>query len=314
MLLPIGKPGDKAIVITVFGSINLDLIGSVDRLPRPGETVLGGAFHTAPGGKGANQALAANRAGAAVRMIGAVGRDGHAEAALSLLREGNVDLSGVKPTEKPTGVALILVNRVGENVIAVMPGANGEVTSADASKLNPGAGEVLLLQLEVPVDAIVSAARRARTGGALVILNFAPFREDALPLADVVTHLVLNETECELLAGALGVPGGDMEARARALSERTGATVVVTLGKAGAIAIESGRSLSVPALSVDPVDTVGAGDTFCGYFAAALGEGKPLADALRLAAGAGSLACTKPGAQPSIPLRRDVEAAIGVSA
>lgn len=298
-------------MIAVFGSINLDLIGSVERLPRPGETVPGGAFHAAPGGKGANQALAASRAGAAVRMVGAVGNDSFAEAALSLLRAGKVDLSGVKTTDQPTGVALILVDRVGENVIAVVPGANAAVTEADAGSIDFAPGGVLLLQLEVPVAAILSVARRARAGGAIVLLNFAPFREDALALAHEVTHLIVNESECALLADALGLAPGSLEARARAIAERTSATVIVTLGREGAIAIENDRTLAAPALAVDPVDTVGAGDTFCGYLAAALGEGKPLAEALRIAATAGSLACAKPGAQPSIPDRREVEVAIG---
>jgi ribokinase len=297
-------------VITVFGSINLDLIGVVERLPQPGETVPGSAFATAPGGKGANQALASSRAGAAVRMVGAVGGDRFAEAALSLLRADALDLSLVKTVGGPTGVALILVDRVGENVIVVIPGANGTVDEDQAESLKFSRGDVLLLQLEVPVAAIGAAARRARAGGAHVILNFAPFRSEALDLVAAATHLVVNETECALIAEALGLKSEAIEVQARRLAERFGATVVVTLGKAGAHAVVDGGEFGAAALPVEPVDTVGAGDTFCGYLAAGLAEGRPLESALALASAAGSLACIKSGAQPSIPRRAEVEAAM----
>ena len=297
-------------MITVFGSINLDLIGSVARLPRPGETVPGNAFSTAPGGKGANQALAAKRAGAAVRMVGAVGTDEFADLALALLRQGGVDLSAVRAAPGPTGVALILVEAGGENVIAVIPGGNGAVSEADAEALEFQPDDVLLLQLEVPVPAMAAAARRARSAGARVILNFAPFRDDALALVREATHLVVNETECALLADALGIAKGSIEARARALSAQTKATVIVTLGRDGVVAIEGGAVISASALAVEAIDTVGAGDTFCGYVAAALAEGQPLQKALTMSAAAGSLACTKSGAQPSIPHRGEVEAAM----
>ncbi len=296
-------------MITVFGSINLDLIGVVERLPRPGETVPGRTFATAPGGKGANQALAARRAGAAVRIVGAVGGDGFAESALSLLRADALDLALVRAVAAPTGVALILVDSVGENVIVVVPGANGGVSEEQAEGLAFLPGDVLLLQLEVPTPAIRAAARRARAAGARVLLNFAPFRVEALDLLDAVTHLVVNETECALIAEALGVSGRDLGLQARDLSKRYGATVVVTLGREGVLAVEQERELRAAALPVDPIDTVGAGDTFCGFLAAALAEGQPLEAALVLASAAGSLACTMSGAQPSIPRRADVETA-----
>jgi ribokinase len=293
-------------VITVFGSINLDLIGSVERLPRPGETVPGGGFATAPGGKGANQALAAARAGAAVRVVGAVGRDDFANAALALLRAGGVDLGGVRAIDGPTGVALILVDAAGENVIAVIPGANGRVGEADAETLAFAPEDVLLLQLEVPVGAIEVAARRARAAGARVLLNFAPFRADGLALLPHVTHLVVNERECELIAKAMGVAGEEIAAQGRELAERGGVTVIVTLGRDGALAFAEERTETAAALAIEAVDTVGAGDTFCGYLAAGLSEGMALGETLRLAAVAGSLACTKAGAQPSIPVRDEV--------
>jgi ribokinase len=298
-------------MITIFGSINLDLIGSVGRLPRPGETVSGGAFATAPGGKGANQALAAARAGANVCMVGAVGQDSFAEEALALLRSGGVNLSRVRSVAEPTGVALILVDAAGENVIAVMPGANNTVSPDDVEGLVFGPDDVLLLQLEVPVNSIAEAAKRARNAGARVLLNFAPFRPEALALLPFVTHLIVNESECELVAGAAGAVEGSLPAQAAALASRYALTVIVTLGKDGVIAVENGVEQEAAALPVQAIDTVGAGDTFCGYLATAFSEGMPLGPALTLAARAASLACTKSGAQPAMPHRHEVEEVAG---
>ena len=294
-------------MITIFGSINLDLIGGVDRLPRPGETVPGSAFDVAPGGKGANQALAAARAGARVAMIGAVGSDGFSEPALELLHAGGVDLSRVRKVEGTTGVALILVEAGGENVIAVIPGANATMGERDSATLAFSKGDVLLVQLEVPVPAVEAAVRRAREADARVVLNFAPFREDALALIPHATHLVVNESECDLVARALGLAVGSLEQQATVIARHYAMTVIVTLGKDGVLAVAGGRTETAPALKVDAIDTVGAGDTFCGYFAAALAEDMPLAKALTFAAAAGSLACTKAGAQPAIPMRSEVE-------
>ena len=181
------------------------------------------------------------------------------------------------------------------------------MSEADAEALEFSRADVLLLQLEIPVPAIAAAARRARFAGARVLLNFAPFRKDAIDLVGLATHLIVNESECALIADALRVVAGSIEARARTLSAKTTATVIVTLGQDGVLAVEADKLFTAPALSVEAIDTVGAGDTFCGYLAAALAEGQPLEKALRLAATAGSLACTKSGAQPSVPLRPDVE-------
>jgi ribokinase len=304
------RSGGGARVITVFGSINLDLIAHVSRLPHPGETVPGTGFATAPGGKGANQALAAARAGAAVSMVGAVGGDSFADDALVLLRDGGVDLERVGRVPGATGVALIQVDEKGENTIAVVPGANGAVAATAAGALSFAPGDVLLLQLEVPVAAVEAAAARARSKGASVLLNFAPFRDDALRLVKHATHLIVNESECALVSQALGIPEGALGERAAALSARTASCVIVTLGPAGALAVANGSTLRVPALAVKAIDAVGAGDTFCGYLACAIGEGMTLARALRIASVAASLACTKHGAQPSIPPRDDVEAAL----
>lgn len=297
-------------MIAVIGSINLDLIATVQRLPGPGETVPGDVFRTAPGGKGANQALAAARAGAKVRMIGAVGRDGFAAEALACLKEGKVDLSGVLEVQARTGTALILVDQAGENVIAVVPGANAAVLPGDLAKARLAKGEVVLLQHEVPLATVEAALAKAREAGAVSVLNTAPFLAEAAPLLARADFVVANETEFDLYAEALDLAGRDREARMRAFARTSGRTLVVTLGADGVVAATPDGMLSVPAVPVTPVDTVGAGDTFCGYLGAGLGAGLPLEQALRRAAAAGSLACLTPGAQPSIPHAAAVDEAL----
>ncbi|MER8423645.1 ribokinase [Mesorhizobium sp. M1403] len=301
-------------MIVVIGSINLDLIASVDRLPGPGETVRGSGFATAPGGKGANQALAAARAGAKVRMVGAVGKDSFAGEALALLRDGKIDLSGVGETFASTGTALIMVGADGENVIAVVAGANDSVVPGDLSKAFLKNGDVVLLQLEVPLQTVETALDAARTANAVTVLNTAPFHGDAAGFLGKADYLVANETEFDLYGEALSLSGRDRPARMRDYASRTGRTIVVTLGPDGVLAATPDDLLMVPALKITPLDTVGAGDTFCGYFAAGLAAGLPRDPALARAAAAGSLACLKAGAQPAIPLARDVDAAMPTSA
>ncbi|WP_457940880.1 ribokinase [Mesorhizobium sp. 10J20-29] len=297
-------------MITVIGSINLDLIANVTRLPAAGETVPGDDFRTAPGGKGANQALAAARAGGQVRMIGAVGKDAFAAEALACLKQGRVDLSGVGETHAATGTALILVDEKGENVIAVVPGANATVLPGDMTKALLKKGEVVLLQHEIPIATVRKALATATAAGAISVLNTAPFRADAADLLASADYVVANETEFDLYADALELAGGDRAARMRTFVEKTGRTVIVTLGGDGVLAATPEGDINVPALKIMPVDTVGAGDTFCGYLGAGLSAGLPLEQALRRAAAAGSLACLKPGAQPAIPHGKDVDAAL----
>ncbi|MER8801645.1 ribokinase [Mesorhizobium sp. M0998] len=301
-------------MIVVIGSINLDLIASVDRLPGPGETVRGSGFATAPGGKGANRAVAAARAGAKVRMVGAVGKDSFASDALALLRDGKIDLSGVGETFASTGTALIMVGADGENVIAVVPGANDSVVPGDLSKAFVKNGDVVLLQLEIPLQTVEAALDAASTAAAITVLNTAPFHGDAAGFLGKADYLVANETEFDLYGEALSLNGRDRPARMRDYAARTGRTIVVTLGSDGVLAATPDDLLMVPALKITPLDTVGAGDTFCGYFAAGLAAGLPLDQALARAAAAGSLACLKAGAQPAIPLARDVDAALQKSA
>lgn len=298
-------------MITVIGSINLDLIGRVVRLPKPGETVPGDRFDTAPGGKGANQALAARRAGAEVAMIGAVGKDAFAAEATALLASAGVDLSRVREAATATGVALILVGGDGENMIAVVPGANGTVLPGDAAAAKLEKDDVVLLQHEIPLKAVEAALAAAREAGALSILNTAPFRSEAAAFLEKADYVVANETEFDLYADALSLKGGDREARMRDFVQRTGRAVIVTLGADGILAVDAeGAFFRIPAMKIVPVDTVGAGDTFCGYLAHGLEAGLSLEEALRRAGVAGSLACLKHGAQPSIPLAGEVRAAL----
>ena len=297
-------------MITVVGSINLDLIATVERLPAPGETLRSGGFSTAPGGKGANQALAAARAGGQVRMIGAVGKDGFATEALACLKEEKVQLSGVREAAAATGIALIFVDGKGENVIVVAPGANDTVLAGDLAKARFAKGEVVLFQHEIPLATIEAALVAAREAGATSVLNTAPFRAEAAEFLAKADYVVSNETEFDLYADALKLSGGDRAARMRAFVERTGRVIVVTLGAEGVIAASPEGDFAVPALKIAPVDTVGAGDTFCGYFGAGLDAGLPFEQSLLRAAAAGSLACLKPGAQPAIPHAKEVDEAI----
>ncbi len=217
-------------MITVVGSINLDLIATVERLPAPGETVRSGGYSTAPGGKGANQALAAARAGGKVRMIGAVGKDGFAADALTCLKDGKVQLSGVREAAAATGIALIFVDAKGENVIVVAPGANDTVLPGDLAKAHFAKDEVVLLQHEIPLATIEAALAAAAGAGAVSVLNTAPFRAEAAKLLPMADHVVSNETEFDLYSDALKLSGRDRVARMRAFVERTGRTIIVTLG------------------------------------------------------------------------------------
>lgn len=297
-------------MITVIGSVNMDLIASTTRLPMPGETVTGTDFATAPGGKGANQALAARRAGARVTMTGAVGEDAFAAQSLALLDDAGTDLSRVRHTDGPTGIAVILVGGDGENVIAIIPGANGKVTPADARAAigNASPGDLVLLQMEIPAPAIRAALTAAREAGLTSVINIAPLTdavEDLAPMADIV---IANETEFARLSGRTAETLEAVRAELEALHARTGQCLIITLGGAGVLYAREGAIGHVPSLKITPVDTVGAGDTFCGYFAHGLDSGLPFTEAIRRAAAAGALACLTPGAQPSIPVAEDVQA------
>jgi ribokinase len=296
-------------MITVLGSINMDLIASVSRLPNPGETVTGDNFVTAPGGKGANQALAARRAGGTVHMVGACGEDEFAVPALTYLRFDGVNLDRVRSASTATGVALIFVGADGENVIAIVAGANGTVTAADAKAAvaDMKRGDTLMVQMEIPSPAIEAGLVAAREKGVTSIANIAPITADAPRLAQLADIVIANETEFELFCGKTDLSPEAREAEMMRVNAESRQTIIVTLGADGVVAVRDGKLHKAKGLAIDPVDTVGAGDTFCGYLAAGLDQGLKFEVALRRAAVAGSLACLKPGAQPSIPLQADVE-------
>jgi len=297
-------------MLLVFGSINIDLVFRVAALPGPGETVLGPSYATMPGGKGANQAVAAARAGAAVRMVGRVGRDGFAELALTALRDAGVDTGGIVASDAPTGCASIAVDDKGENQIIVASGANAHVTADQVDDALLGPGTTLVLQMELAERETAALIARARRRGARIVLNLAP----ALPLAQEVLRavdvLVVNAGEGAGLASRLGVASADHKALAVPLSRALGTTVVMTLGKDGAIAAARGGAWRVGALPVSPVDTTGAGDAFVGVLAAALDGGSPLDAALHRASVAAGLACLELGAQSSLPDRGAIERAL----
>jgi len=282
-----------SVKVGVVGSINLDLVASGVPLPRAGETVTGAQFAQHPGGKGANQALAARRLGAEVAMIGCVGDDALAEPALALLREDGVDVSMVmSEIGTTTGVALIAVSPEGENQITVASGANLRVSAQDTANLE--ATDIVLCQLEVPVSAVEAAVARAHEIGAKTVVNLAPAIDVPNALLEQADILIVNEIEAAHYGDALHQGEG---------------WVVVTLGKAGAVLYAGGKELArAPAFEVESVDTTGAGDTFCGALAVAIGEHMPPETALRFASAAAALAVTRAGAQPSLPTRARVEA------
>lgn len=299
-------------MIYVLGSINTDLVARTERMPSPGETVTGKSFVTTSGGKGANQALAAKLAGSAVALVGAVGDDVFAVAALAELTAASVDLTRVQTEPAATGTAIILVDASGQNMITVVPGANALATKemARASVAAMTATDILLLQMEVPADTVEIALASSRDKGIVTILNIAPFTAQTARLSSLANIVVANESEFELLLGRKIDGPADRISALETLHGKSGQTIAVTLGPGGVIAIHENEILSATGLKIEPVDTVGAGDTFCGYLAASLEQGNPFQTALKRAAVAGSLACLKHGAQTSMPAASLVDAAL----
>jgi len=293
-------------MIVVFGSINIDLVTKVERIPAPGETVIGGDYSKAPGGKGANQALAARRAGGHVKMAGAYGRDGFADEALRLLSADGVDLSLAQAVDNPTGAAFITVDSHGENAIVVASGANSAAKAESLASLGWRAGDWLIMQREVPDAEVFRAAVIARASGAKVFLNNAP----ALPLTPGQVRLFdaicVNETEAAILGKYLEFADREPTAVAGRLAKDFGLLAIATLGPLGAVLAHDGPTLRMAPPKVKVVDTTGAGDTFIGAFVAALARGADERTALREGLAAGSLACTLPGAQPSMPGAADI--------
>ncbi len=292
--------------VAVVGSCNLDLVASVDHVPQAGETVLGGDLARIPGGKGANQAVAAARLGRSVAMVGRVGDDAAGDMLRAALVADGVDTSALLTTaDVPSGVALIAVQADGDNAIVVSPGANARVTPADVEAADAIAeAKVVLAQGEVPMDAVVAAAQRA---SGVMIWNPAPAPAGGAPegLLHAVDVVVPNQTELALLAGYDG--DVDQNVAADLASQLPTASVVVTLGSEGALVVTGGQAVHVAAPVVEPVDTTAAGDSFCGALADALVGGADLVDAARWAVRVGAATTLVAGAQPSLPTPEQVD-------
>lgn len=299
--------------IAVFGSINMDLVVRAPRFPRPGETLSGHTFYTAPGGKGANQAVAAARLGAATYMVGRVGQDVFSKALLESLQVNRVNVDGIwRDPDHPSGTAVIMVDDSAENSIIIVPGANGAINYDDLNRLEEALkiASHLLLQLEIPVEMVVAAAKLARQRGVAVILDPAPARPLPEELYCSVDWITPNESEASILMQKTIQTEQEAAQAASMLHERGVPNVVIKMGSKGALWSDGERQRFLPAYLVQAVDTVAAGDAFNGALAAALSEGKPVMEALTWAMAAGALSTTRYGAQPSMPQRKELLAFI----
>ncbi|PTX92302.1 ribokinase [Opitutus sp. ER46] len=297
--------------IAVIGSSNTDMILKLPRIPRPGETLLGGEYLSAAGGKGANQAVAAARLGGAVSFIARVGADVLGEQAIAGFQHEGIDVQHVqRDAACASGVALIFVDAQGENCIGVAGGANGRLSADDIARAHAtiAGSAVALLQLETPLATVQAAAETAATAGATVILNPAPAQELPDALLRHISVLTPNEHEAALLSGLPVTDAASAATAAARLLAKGPKAVVITLGALGAYVHTASGGQLVPSFPVQAVDTTAAGDTFNGALAVALAEGRPLAEAVRFGNAAAALSVTRFGAQPSVPTRREVEA------
>jgi ribokinase len=295
--------------VVILGSINMDLVVKTPRFPQPGETLTGHTFFTAPGGKGANQAVAAGKLGADTHMVGRVGKDVFGETLLESLKKNGVDISSVaQDEEQPSGTAVIFVDDKAENEIVIVAGANGAVGKADIERLDDilQSNGQLLLQLEVPMETVLAAAKIANGKGATVIFDPAPVKvlpEEIYEYIDVITP---NETEASALVGFEVDDETSAAKAAKVLQERGVREVVIKMGSKGAYWHNGQQEMFMPAFKVDAIDTVAAGDAFNGAMAAGLAEGLAMQEALRWGMAGGAISTTRSGAQPSLANREEL--------
>lgn len=296
--------------IIVLGSLNMDLVVRTAYMPKPGETVGGSTFQTIPGGKGANQAAAAAKLGARVAMIGQVGADTFGHELLATMEHQHVGTTEVlRDPDAPTGIALIIVDDAGENSIVVAPGANGRITTARLAQSLAalGSAQLLVAQLEVPLDAVQAAMRWANARHIPIVLNAAPARQVPEGFLRGIDYLIVNESEATCLSGHTVTDVSSATIAAERLAAAGAQAVIVTLGAAGALLFVDGKATHVPARHVQAVDTTAAGDAFVGGLSVSLLRGRPLLDAVRYATCTGTLAAMTFGAQTSLPTADQVD-------
>ena len=294
--------------VLVFGSLNLDLVTYADKLPAIGETIVGEKLLKFPGGKGLNQAIAARRAGSEVLMVGSIGNDADGDYLFNILKSENIDPKFITKTSEQTGIAVIEVSKSAENRIIIIAGANSKTRFSNEVLTSSPSVTVSLAQLETPIAEVAKFIHESKAAGKITILNPAPIQKLDQQLLQDTDYLIANETEASFLIGSAVEHLSKDEAVtiARQLQKNGSKKVIITLGEQGSIYLDQEKELFTPAYKVKAVDTTAAGDAFCGAFATAISENKPVEYALKFASAAGGLAATKAGAVPSLPTQQEI--------
>ena len=294
--------------ILVVGSLNMDLVVRVQNLPKLGETILGDAFYENPGGKGANQAVAAARLGAHVSMIGKIGKDAYGSALLENLGKNDIDTDGIIISDVITGRAVIEVDSMGNNNIVVIPGSNMELTKEDIDEKKEimEKADIVILQQEIPISTVEYVLEQAKKSGKITILNPAPAQKIEDNILKLVDYLILNETELELITGSETIKDEEYPNIINDLQKRGSKNIILTLGEKGGIYTEENEINAYKALKVKAVDTTAAGDSFIGAFALKLAEGRKIEEAVNFAVAVSALTVTKIGAQQSLPTKVEI--------